>query len=325
MKAVYCTRYGSVENLKIVEIEKPEISEEEILVQVVSSTVQTADWRIRTMSMPGGMTFMGKLVFGFSKLRQPILGTEFSGKITAVGKKVNAFKPGDEIIAATGAKLGAHAEFVKISQHGVVVKKPSSLSFQESASLPFGGLTALGFLKYRAKLKAGEKVLINGASGAVGVAAIQIAKILGAQITAVSSKGNAAICQELGANHVIDYSENNFWQQNQKYDVIFDVVGTLEASQIIKALETNGRLVLISAGIGQMLGAFFRNLFSKQEIIFGVANESKENLEELVRLAETRKYKAVIDKEFSINEIAQAHQHVENKRKRGNVVVNITY
>lgn len=324
MRAVYCTGYGSVENLKIVEIEKPVIGKNDILVQVMATTVQTADWRIRTLEMPEGMGFMAKLFFGFKGPKQPVLGTEFSGKIVAIGDAVTKFKINDEIIAATGPKLGAHAEYVKISETGVIIKKPVSVSFQEGASLAFGGITALDFLKYRAQVKPGENILINGASGAVGTAAIQIAKILGANVTAVCSKANEDFVKSLGANQVIDYSLIRFWEGDLKYDVIFDIVGDLSTQKLLKALKPTGRLILVSAGLGQMVGSVFKNLFSNQKVFCGVASETKEYLLELAQLAAGGKYKSVVDRKFSMDEIAEAHLRVQGRHKRGNVVICVS-
>lgn len=322
MKAVYCTAYGSIEHLKIVDIEKPICGENEILVQVAASTVQTGDWRIRTLTMPAGMGFFAKLIFGFRRPKQPILGTELSGKIVTVGSKVSGFTVNDDVIAATGAKFGAHAEFVKISDTGVIVKKPAKLSFQQAATLPFGGVTALDFLKYRAKIKSGERVLINGASGAVGIAAVQIAKMLGAHVTAVCSESNGDFVQQLGADLVVDYAKENFWQQSDTYNVIFDVTDNVGTAQLLNVLKKDGRLILISAGMGQMLGSVFRNLFSSQKILCGVANETTAMLQELVQLAEEGAFKPIIDKEFPLKDIGQAHAHVEKRHKRGNVVIN---
>lgn len=323
MKAAYCTQFGGVENIKIVDIEKPTIGKNEILIQVVAATVQTADWRIRTLSMPPGMGFMAKLIFGFRRPRQPILGTEFAGKVVSIGDGVTSFKIGDEIIAATGPKLGAHAEYIKIKDTGVLVKKPMSLSFESGAALPFGGITALDFLKYRAKVKPNEKVLINGASGAVGSAAIQMAKMLGAHVTAVCSQENASFVKSLGADDVIDYSLTSFWEKDTRYDVIFDVFGNVETQLLLRSLTTTGRLVLASAGLWQMLGAAYKNMKSAQKIFCGVASETIDNLKEIVQLAADGKYKSIIDKEFSLQDIAQAHAYVQGRHKRGNVVIKI--
>ncbi len=321
MRAVYCIQYGGVENLKIVDAPTPILGKKDILVQVFGSSVQTADWRIRTLQMPDGMKFLARLFFGFKSPKQPIFGTEFAGRVVAIGDSVTRFKIGDDVVAATGAKYGAHAEFAKISEDGVLTKKPSSLKFEDVASLPFGGITALDFLKYKAKVGSGDKVLINGASGAVGVAAIQIAKILGAHVTAVCGTQNADFVKSLGADRVIDYTKTKFWDQNEKYDVIFDIVGELKISHFLSALAEKGKLVLIAAGISQMLEAVVRNLFSNRKILCGVTSESKEMLAEIVSLTESGKFRAIIAKEFPLDEIAQAHLLVESRHKRGNVVI----
>tara|TARA_B110001454_G_C12723340_1_gene436792 strand:- start:8928 stop:9914 length:987 start_codon:yes stop_codon:yes gene_type:complete len=323
MKAIHCTQYGDVEHLKILEVEKPAIGKDEVLVQVATTTVQTADWRVRTLTMPAGMTFFAKIFFGFNKMKQPILGTEFAGRIVSVGESVTRFKVGDDIVATTGAKFGAHAEFSKVSENGVVLKKPSRLTFQEIVCLPFGGLTALDFLKYRVKVKPNQNVLVVGASGAVGTAAIQISKILGANVIAVCSYENQHFVKSLGADQVIDYARTKFWEESSKYDVIFDAVGNLETSKLLNSLHKNGKLVLVSASLWQMLTSALRNFFSKQEIFSGVIEESPQRLAELVRLVELGKYKPVIGKEYAFQDIVEAHKCVQSRHKRGNVVINV--
>lgn len=324
MKAAYLSQFGDLKHLKVIEVEKPTIDENEILVQVETTTVQSADWRLRTLQMPPGMGFIAKIVFGFNKPRKPILGTELAGKVTAVGQNVTEFKIGDEVVAAVGTQLGAHAEFAKVPKNGTIAFKPSQLSFQQVVAIPFGGITALDYLKYKTQLKKNETILIDAASGSVGVAAIQVAKILGAQVTAVCSEANFELVRSLGADHVIDYSKNDILNQTLRYDVVFDVLGNRDLSKLLNLCNDKGRLVLISASLWQMLAAPFHNLFSRKKIVCGVADESRKNLQELLEWAKAGKYKPVIGQEFRFENISEAHALVQSRHKRGNIVVNVS-
>lgn len=322
MKAIVCTQYGSTEFLKVAEVFTPIPKGNEILVKVRASTVQAADWRIQTLTVPRGMKFICRLVFGFSKPRQPILGTELSGVVTEVGKSVNRFKVGDNIIATTG-RFGAHAEFVVLAEDGVVFKKPDSLSFQKSAALAFGGTTALYFLRDQARLKHGDHLLVNGASGPVGVAAIQLAKHLGAKVTAVCSEAHFDLVKSLGADNTIDYSNEDFRKNGEKYDVVMDVVGTLRFSTTKNSLRPNGRMLLVTADLLEMLLIPWHNLTSSQKVFAGVTKEDPKLLSKLLELVQNGQFQSIIDREFPFERAPEAFAYVAQRHKKGNVVINM--
>ncbi|MES2769513.1 MAG: NAD(P)-dependent alcohol dehydrogenase [Bdellovibrionota bacterium] len=320
---MFCTGYRSLDYLRLVDVDKPVLGESDLLIEVKFSSVQTADWRIQSFEMPKGMGTLARLIFGFSKPRQPILGTEISGVIKATGPNVKTFKVGDEVVAVLGAKFGGHAEFIKVKEDSLILKKPSNMKFQEAACLSFGGLTALDFLKYKANVKSREHVLIHGASGAVGLAAIQIAKHLGAVVTAVCSQENFPLVRSIGADFVLDYSKEAFWKSETKYDVIFDIIGNFKISEGLDSLKDFGRLVLIAAGLEQMLFGSVQTISTKKKVITGVGAESKDLLLELIQLYERGQYKSIIDREYSLEQIPEAYKYTSGRHKRGNVVINI--
>lgn len=323
MKAVFCNKYADNTSIELKEIEKPMPKENEILIQIYSSTVQTGDWRIQSLNLPSGMRFISRLMFGLTKLRKPVLGTELSGVVEAVGEKVSRYKPGDQVIATTGMRFGAHAEYIVLSEDATIAIKPAKLSFQEAAALPFGGLTALDYLKNKANLKKGEKVLINGASGSVGIAAVQVAKFFGAEITAVCSKKNFDLVKASGADRTIDYHEVDFRKTDKKYDIILDTVGHLTFSDTKNSLNQGGRLLLVSTGLPEMLKAPFNNRFGSKKVIVGVAAENSKNLGDIVRLAAEGHLKSVIDREYSLDKTAEAFGYIAKRHKKGNVVLNV--
>jgi NADPH:quinone reductase-like Zn-dependent oxidoreductase len=323
MKAIICTRYGSTKFLKLTEVMAPTPKENEILVKVQASTVQAADWRIQSLTLPRGMKLICRLIFGFSKPRQPILGTELSGVVTEVGKSVNRFKVGDNIIATTG-KFGAHAEFITLAEDGVVFKKPNNLSFQKSAALAFGGTTALHFLRDKGRLQKGDHLLVNGASGPVGVAAIQLAKHFGAKVTAICSEEHFDLVKSLGADKTIDYNKEDFRKNDEKYDVIMDIVGTLRFSTTKNSLRPNGRLLLVTSDLIEMLLIPWNNLTHSQKVIAGVTKEDPNLLNTLLELVQNGQFQSIIDKEFSFEKTPEAFTYVAQRHKKGNVVINMT-
>src|SRR6185503_5275455 len=225
MKAFICTKYGSPEVLELREVQKPVPKNDEILIKVHATTVSSGDWRVRSRELPRGFGLIGRLVLGLRRPRQPILGTELAGEVEAVGKDVRAFKPGDAVFAFSGAKMGCHAEYKVVRQDSPIAPKPPNLTYDEAATLSFGNMTALDFLR-RANLRPGEAVLVNGASGAVGVAAVQLAKHFGAHVTAVCSRGNHDLVRSLGADEMIDHTTQDFAANAKTYDVIVDTAGT---------------------------------------------------------------------------------------------------
>lgn len=324
MKAVVYERYGPPEVLQLKEVEKPTPKNNEVLIKTYATTVTSGDWRVRSLNVPAGFGFIMRLVFGISKPKQPILGSELAGVIESVGKDVRKFKVGDQVFAFSDASMGCHAEYKCMPQDGAVVLKPPSLSYGEAAALSFGGTTALNFLR-RGRLQNGERVLINGASGGVGTAAIQLAKHFGADVTGVCSTANMELVKSLGASHVIDYTQEDFTQNGETYDVIVDTVGTAPFSRSKAALRKGGRLLMVMAGLPDMLQAPWVSMASSKKVIAGPVTVRVEDLRFLAGLAETGEFKPVIDRRYPFEQIAEAHRYVDTGRKKGNVVITLEH
>jgi NADPH:quinone reductase-like Zn-dependent oxidoreductase len=274
------------------------------------------------MNVPVGFGFISRLVFGVSRPRQPILGTELAGEIESVGKNVKNFKVGDQVFAFSGAAMGCYAEYKCMPENGAVSLKPANLSYGEAAAISFGGTTALDFFK-RGKLQSGEKVLVNGASGGVGTAAVQLAKHFGAEVTGVCSTTNLELVKSLGANHVIDYTKEDFTDNGMSYDIIVDTAGTAPFSRIKNSLKEGGRLLLVLGGLPDMLLIPWVLMTSNKKIIAGPAGERVEDLHFLAKLAEKGEFKPVIDRRYPFEQIVEAHSYVDTGRKRGNVVITL--
>ena len=252
MKAVVYQQYGGPDVLRFTEVTTPVPKNHEVLIRIHATTVTAADWRVRSLIVPKGFGLISRLAIGVTGPRQPILGTELSGVITAIGKAVTKFKPGDDVFAFPGVRMGCHAEYRCMAEEAAIALKPANLSEDQAAALSFGGTTALHFLR-EAKLSAGEKVLVNGASGAVGTAAVQLARHFGAEVTAVCSAGNADLVRSLGADHIIDYTTEDFTRNGLVYDVIMDAAGTAPFARSSGSLREGGRLLLVLGGLSDLL------------------------------------------------------------------------
>lgn len=320
MNAAVYRQYGPPSVVTIEELPVPVPGPHDVLIRVRASTVSSADWRIRSGSMPYGFGMVSRLAFGIAAPRQPILGSELAGDIVAVGAAVHNFSVGDAVVAFSGAKLGAHAEYCCRRADSVMASKPPTLSYETASALAFGGTTALSFFQ-RAALRAGERVLINGASGTVGSAMVQLAVSTGAEVTAVCSGANAAAMQHLGAAHVIDYSRIDFAREGTPYDVIADTVGNAPYARVRPVLTSRGRLLLVLATLPQMLRAPWVNATSQHQIVAGPVTERVDDLRTLIDMAVQGRFTPSIDSRFAFNEIAAAHARVETGRKRGSVVV----
>jgi NADPH:quinone reductase-like Zn-dependent oxidoreductase len=324
MKAIVCQKYGPPEVLQLKEVEKPAPKENEVLIRTHVATVTSGDWRVRSLDVPAGFGLIMRLVFGILKPKQPILGTELAGVIESVGRDVRKFTPGDRVFAFSDAAMGCYAEYKCMPEDGAVVRIPSNLSFEEAAAMSFGGTTALHFLR-KAKLRGGEKVLINGASGGVGTAAVQLAKHLGAEVTGVCSSANVELVRALGANHIVDYTKEDFTQNGETYDVILDTVGKTPFSRCRASLKEGGRLLLVLAGLPEMLLAPCRSMMSSKKIIAGSATGAADELRFLADLAEKGLFRPVIDRSYPFEQIVEAHRYVDTGRKKGNVVVTFAH
>lgn len=270
MKAVVYERYGPPEVLQLKEVEKPAPKNNEILIKTHATTVTSGDWRVRSLNVPVGFRLIMRLLFGVSKPKQPILGTELAGVIESVGEGVRKFKAGDQVFAFSDAAMGCHAEYKCMPGDGAAALKPVNLTYDEAAALSFGGTTALDFLR-RGKLQSGERVLINGASGGVDTAAVQLAKHFGADVTGVCSTANMELVRSLGASHVIDYTREDFTQNGETYDVIVDTAGTAPFSRSKASLKEGGRLLMVLAGLPDMLRIPWVSMTSSKKVIAGQA------------------------------------------------------
>lgn len=323
MKAATFHSYGAPENIQITEVPKPFVKMDEVLIKIIATTVTSADARIRGMKIPSKLFVLpARLVFGFFAPRKKILGTELSGVIESAGASVTDFKVGDLVIAGTGATLGAHAEYISVKNHSAICQMPNALSFTEAAAISFGGTTALFYLKKLAQLKPGESVLIYGASGNVGVFAIQLAKHFGAHVTAVCSDKNRSLVISLGADQCLAYDRHEFSSHKDQYDYIFEAVGKITFCKVRHLLKPEGKF-LAAVMTGNEIIHMILNPFRKQKVLSGVAIETKKDLEYLVNLASERKVKPVIDHTFDFSKIAEAHRLVDSGRKIGSAVVVI--
>jgi NADPH:quinone reductase-like Zn-dependent oxidoreductase len=318
MQAWICRRYGGPEVLTLEERPTPVPKDGELLLRIHATTVSSADVRIRTQNLPRGFGLIGRLAFGLTRPRHPVLGTDLAGTVEAVGRHVTAYKPGDAVIGFPGGAMGCHAQYRVMRADKPIAPKPRNLSFEEAASLLFGGMTALHFLR-KANVVAGERVLVVGASGAVGSAMVQLANHLGAEVTGVTSGRNVELVRSLGAGAVIDYTERHFTDTGDRYDVIADTVGASSFHRCHPILDEGGRYLAIAA---DLMGLLARPRGTKRSI-GGPASERPEYIAEIARLAEARVLRPMVDKVYRFSQLARAHEHVDTGRKRGSVVVNV--
>ena len=322
MKAFFCRAYGGPDVLELREVPIPQPKENEILVRIVATTVNSGDARVRAARVPRGMGLIVRLALGFKGPRQPVLGTELAGVVAAVGSGVTRFRVGDEVFAFPGVTMGCHAEFRVLGEHQNVFPKPANLSFEEAAAISFGGSTALHFIR-KATLAAREKILVIGASGAVGSAIVQIAKHLGAEVTAVTSAGNAALVKSLGASKVIDYSRENFAANGELYDVIAEATGEHTFANCRGSLKKGGLFLAIAAGIPDMLAMIWSSALYGKRVIAGPAGESAEMVHQIGEWAQAGILKPLIDRRYRFEQIPEAHAYVDTGRKKGSVVIDI--
>lgn len=312
MKAIICTAYGAPEVLALRDVDKSAPKDDEVLIKVHATTVHRGDVRIRSFDVPFGQRFLARLVLGFRRPKNSILGMELSGEVESVGKDVTSFKPGDAVFAFTGWALGAYAEYKCLAEHpkkpskaGVLAMKPAKMSHEEAAAgLATGAITALRVLR-KANIQSGQKVLIYGASGSVGTYAVQISKDLGAEVTAVCSSANIELVLSLGASKVIDYANEDFTTGSEKYDLVFDAVDKLSSSKAKKALCTGGSYL----NVNKHSGSGDKGLVADLNAITQLANKGK--------------LRAVIDRRYPLADIVAAHEYVERGHKKGHVVITV--
>jgi len=313
MQAAVLERYGAPEVVQVAEVPQPEPRADEVLVRVRAVAVTSGDARIRGARFPPGFGFLARLALGITAPRRPILGSSFSGIVERVGSKVGDLRPGDEVCGMTGTKMGAHAEYLAVPAKRVA-RKPSGVTHDDAAGLLFGGSTALHFLRDKASVGPGTSVLVNGASGAVGTNAVQLATHLGATVTGVTSASNAALVAALGASRVIDYATEDLAAITERFDVVLDTVGNLTITSGRRLLTPDGVLLLAVAGLGDMIRA-------RGNVAAGSAPERVAHFDVLLGLVANGEITVVHDQTFDLDHIADAHRRVDTGRKVGNIVV----
>lgn len=324
MKAIVYERYGPPEVLHIKEVEAPVPGEKEILIRVHASTVSTGDVNVRGFTfVPRGFRLLSRLMFGLRQPKKRILGVELSGEVDAVGRDVTLFKKGDPVFGIDGTGLGAYAEYKCMSENGGLVSKPANLSYAEAAAIPNGVLTALTFLRNMGKVQKGQKLLIVGASGSVGSAAVQLAKYFGADVTGVCSTVNTDMVRSLGADRVIDYTREDFTRNGQRYDIIMDTVGKTSFSDCKNSLTEKGLYLAVAGGLREMLQMAWTSMVGGRKVLAGVSSERKEDLAFIKDLVEAGRLKPVIDRCYPLEQIVEAHRYVDQGHKKGNVVVTV--
>jgi NADPH:quinone reductase-like Zn-dependent oxidoreductase len=319
--AVY-RRFGAPEVVRLEQRPLPSPKPGEVLIRVHASTVSVADHRSRARDVPAGLGLVAAIGIGLFRPKHPILGMDAAGVVEAVGAGVTDFAPGDRVIAAMGDAFGGHAEYVCVPADGAITRAPTTMSFEEAVTLVFGGITVQGFFA-QVSIGPGTSVLINGASGAVGTAAIQLAKHLGAVVTAVTSHGNAALVSSLGADRVIDYMRHDFTAGGDTYDVIVDCVGNAPFDRVERSIAPGGALLLVVGDLRSMLRSRGQSRRSGKLVTWNVGKPGADALAHLVSLADSGRYLAVIDRTFDLADIVDAHRYVDTGRKRGNVVLRV--
>jgi len=317
MKAITYSKYGPPSVLQLSTVNKPIPKDGEILIRIFATAVNSGDWRLRKAD-----PWAVRLFFGLTKPKINILGSVLSGVIEATGNNVTRFKKGDEVFGATGMSFGAYAEYKCLPQEGILAIKPAGISHQQAATIPFGAITALYFLK-KAGIKSGQKVLIYGASGAVGSAAVQLAKSFGVEVTAVAGTSNIELVRSLGADKVIDYKKEDFTTNAETYDVIYETVNKLPFSSSIKCLKKDGTLILGASGLSQQLHGILTSITSSKKVISGLISQKAEDMIFLKELVERGVYMPVVDKTYTLEQMAEAHTYVEQGHKRGNVAITV--
>lgn len=324
MKAIVHTKYGPPDELQLKEVQKPVPGDNEVLMKIHASTVTTTDCNARNFTfVPKSFMFFARLVFGFKKPKINILGIDLAGEIEAVGKDVKLFKVGDQVFGSPGTKFGGHAENVCVSEDGALAIKPANMSWEDAAAISLAGNTALFFIRDLAKIQAGQKILIHGASGAIGTYAVQLAKYYGAEVTGVCSTTNADMVKSLGADKVIDYTKEDFTKTNERYDFVFDVVGKTTFSQCKGILKEKGIYLENNLELKDIIRMMWTSFIGGKKIKGGVSSETAKNLNFFIELIESGKLKPVIDRSFPLEKTAEAFLYVEQGHKKGNVVITI--
>ena len=323
MKAIVYTKYGSPEVLQLKQVEKPTPKDNEVLIKIYATTVTATECTFRK-----GEPFFSRLFTGLIRPKITTLGEELAGEVEEVGKDVAVFKKGDQVFGTAGPKFGANAEYICVPEDGVLTIKPNNLTHEDAASCVDGFLTAMPFLRDTGNIQSGQSVLINGASGSVGSAAVQVAKYLGAEVTGVCSTENLEMVKSLGADHVIDYKKEGFTKTGKKFDIIFDAVGKISFSHAKSALKQKGIFLEAGIGMGIFPQVIWTSMFDGKKAKIAATGlrspqERIKDLKILKELLESGKIRPVIDRQYTLAQIAEAHRHVDKGHKKGNVVITL--
>ena len=326
MKAILHTKYGPPDELQLREVEKPAPKENEVLVKIHATTVTSSDCNIRNFTfVPKLFLLPSRMSFGYKEPKTNVLGIDLAGEIEAIGKDVKRFKVGDQVFGVSEPALGAHAEYICLPEDGVLTTKPANTTWEEAASIPLAGNTALYFIRDLGNVQAGQQVLINGASGGIGTFAVQLAKYYGAEVTGVCSTTNLAMVKSLGADKVIDYTKEDFTKTGQTYDVIFDAVGKSSFSSCKGSLKKNGLYIVTLPTLAVLFQTQWTSIIGSKKVKMGDAVAKVENLRFLGELTETGKIRSVIDRRYPLEQMAEAFRYVEQGHKKGNVVITVEH
>ncbi|CAN5796892.1 NAD(P)-dependent alcohol dehydrogenase [soil metagenome] len=325
MKAIVYTEYGPPDVLRLQEVEKPTPKDDEVLIKVHATQVTAADYRIRGSNFPPLFWLPARLGFGFIRPKKTILGTNLAGEVEAVGKDVRQFGEGARVFGSSGGRFGAYAEYICLPEEAAVATKPDNVTYEEAAAIPFGAFTALFFLRDVGNIQSGQSVLIYGASGAVGTAAVQLAKHFGAEVTGVCSTTNLALVKSLGADTVIDYTKEDFTENGRRYDLIFETVGKSSVTRGKRSLKQDGVYLANVIGPPVLLQMLWTSVIGSKKVKGGIAGEKTEDLIFLRELIEAGEIKPVVDRRYPLEQIAEAHRYVETGHKKGNVIITVEH
>ena len=328
MKAIVWTKYGSPDGLQLQEVERPVPRADEILVKIYATSVTAGDCEMRRLQLPLALSFPIRVYAGFFKPKRiPILGQELAGEVVETGKQVSSYQEGDQVFGTTGFRFGAYAEYICLpaqpdDAQGVLTAKPATITYEEAATVPTAGFEALHFMR-ESNIQTGKKVLIIGAGGSIGTFAIQLAKHLKAEVTGVDSTKKQEMMRSLGADHVIDYTKNDYTRTDEKYDLIIDVVGKHSVKRRLKLLKEDGVYYLAYARLPHIVLGWWTSLTSTKKLKIQSANQKKEDLDYLAELLAEGKLRSVIDRAYPLEQVADAHRYAEAGGKKGNIAISV--
>ena len=324
MKAIVYKKYGAPEVLRIEEIEKPVPRDDEVLIRIHAVEATKADCELRSFNFAVKWFWLPlRVAMGMTKPKKQVLGGYFAGEVESVGRDISKFKPGDQVFGTTGLLFGAYGEYASLPASYTIVPKPHNMSFEEAAAVPLGGLNALHFLR-KANIRNGEKVLINGAGGSIGTFGVQIARAMGAEVTAVDSGIKEEMLRRIGADHFFDYTKEDFTQSGQTYDVIFNMVARSSFSRCVNSLNPKGRYLMGNPRVSDMIRSVLTSRFTDKTAIFVFAGETEEELLALKDMIEAGKIKSIVDKIYPPEQAAEAHHRVETEQRLGVVVISMS-